>query len=183
MNYWEKRDAFKRLENDGVKIQIEEYPGWYFHVRQSSPWNPHFQRAMVRVAQRREAQDLVAREKAPGYAATAADQALNEDLTRDAFAEGCIAGWEGVTDREGKPLTYSPAAAAEFLEHFADVYRALLKVASNPAMYAPRTAEQNAKDAAGNLPPASGSNLARGGTSSKRRRAVTGGGRGRRAKS
>ena len=182
MNYWEKRDAHKRLENEGVEVRVTEYPDWTFRVRQLGAWNPHYQRAMVRVAQRPEARDLIEREQRPGYVASVEDQRLTEDMTRDAFAEGCLASWQGVTDRNGQPLAFSPEAAAEFLEHFEDIYRALRAVAIDPTRFDPLSDAKKEALARGNFVPASGSQPGRGGSSLARLPAGASGGKVRRAK-
>lgn len=183
MNYWEKREAFKRLENEGVEVQVAEYPGWRFRVRQLGAWNPHYARALARVGQRPEAKALVERENRAGYVATADDQQLNEDMMRDAFAEGCIAGWQGVTDRDGAPLPFTPAAAAELLEHFGDIHRALRGAAMNAANFDPLSEAEKARLAAGNSGRVSASFSGRGATSSPRLPGAKNGSPARRAKS
>lgn len=150
-DYWNKRTAAAVLEDRGVPVVVSGYEDWTFCVRRRCGWNEHYQRAIARMAARPEIAAILARQAAePGHVFTAEESATDAAMTREAFAEGCVAKWDGVTGPDGKPMPFNVTNASHVLEHFPDVYEALRKVADDPVKFAPKPEKAKAKAASGN---------------------------------
>lgn len=156
-NYWKQRELAAVVESRGLDVIVPGYPEWTFRVRRLCDWNMDYQRALARVSMLPTFAALVAKLRAdPNYAAnmSEADRDADESMTSIAFADGCLAEWEGVTDCDGKPLSFSAAAAADLLMHFPDIRAHLIKAASDPANFQPMPEAEKAKRARGNSKPA-----------------------------
>lgn len=151
MNYWLMRDERKAVEENGLPVKVKAYPDWTFHVRQAGTWSKHFQRAIARLTlSNRKIREYLERAQKPDYVPTEADRLLDEQMQRDAFAEGCLVGWEGVTDRDGEPLKHNAKNARMLLEQFDDIFKALVVFAENPANFPETSTAYVAELAAGN---------------------------------
>lgn len=150
MNYWDKRAAEAEIESEGVKITVAEFPGWEFRIGRECPWNQDYYRALTRLAQQPIYAGLIERSSKPGYVAAPGDAELDAALERDAFAEGVLRGWTGVTDRKGKPLPFTPKNARELLAHFAPIFTALRREARNPSRFEAKPENVKAKAIEGN---------------------------------
>lgn len=168
MDYWQRRAEKTARETDGIPVTVREYPAWSFKVRPSNSWNPDWLAALARQAADPEAKALVARQSRDDYVPNAADRATDRKLMARAFTSGCLAGWSGVTGRDGAPLEYTPENALRLFEHFPDILRALRVAADNDSNFEPPSDEEKAAAIEGNLQPASGSVSDRGGKSRKR---------------
>lgn len=71
------------------------------------------------------------------------DVDLANELMRETFAETVILGWEGITDKDGKPIKFSPANALKLLNQMPDLFDELRDAASKQANF---RAEQIADD-------------------------------------
>lgn len=177
MNYWER----SKKERDGVAYTVPSYPEWTFYVRRFGAWAPHFQRAAARIAAKPENAERIKARRAPDYERTEDDAAHEEAMSREAFAEGCIARWDGVVDADGNEMDVS--RAAELLEAFPEIYHELMRFAADPKNFAPISTAEKEALALGNLPPASNSSTVRGGSTLGSSPAAPRGGRERRKSS
>lgn len=71
---------------------------------------------------------------------------LADKLSREAFVETCLHGWESVTDRGGKAVEFSKEAAHKLLEELPNLFAELLKASDDLS----RFQRQNQEDAAKN---------------------------------
>lgn len=67
-------------------------------------------------------------------AGTISDTEL-ENLNLKAFISACLAGWEGITDEEGKDIPFDTAVAYEVLQPLPDLCDVLFKAANNFTSY------------------------------------------------
>lgn len=153
MNYWDKAAR----ERGGVLAVLPAFPEWTFTVRQFTNWLPDFQRATARIAAQPDVADYLQRVREPGYVPSEIDQITESTMVRDAFADGCIAGWSDVTGPDGRLLPYSKAAARSILDAIPQLYEGLRSFAMDPKNYAPMSAAAKEALATGNLQPASSS--------------------------
>lgn len=131
MNFWAQRTKAALLETRGHTVTLPQYPGWSFTVRRMCDWNADYQRAQIRIWQQPDVAKILAKLRAdPGYVLSAAERAADAATTREAFADGCLAGWSGVTDAKGKPMPCEGAHKLALLAHFPDLFAALVKAAS-----------------------------------------------------
>jgi hypothetical protein len=63
------------------------------------------------------------------------DVELANELMREAFAETIILDWKGVTNKEGKKIAYSPAAAVKLLTDLPDLFIDLREAAGSAANF------------------------------------------------
>lgn len=125
-NRWKIQAERNAAIDRGVAISVPGFEGWTFYVRPKHAWNYHFSRAAVRVAvSDMRFIDLMERAKEASYVPTAEDQALEALMERRAFAEGCVADWEGVDDENGKLLPFSVPAANRLFDHFPQIFEFL----------------------------------------------------------
>ncbi len=162
MNYW---DRAKR-EKDGVPFTVPSFPEWTFYVRRFGMWASHYHRAVARIAAKPENAERIKARLEPGYERTKADTEHEEIMSREAFAEGCIAGWDGVTNEFDVDLVFSPERAAEVLAAFPEIYHELMKFSADAKNFEPPSTAEKEALALGNLPPASNSSTVRGGSTS-----------------
>jgi hypothetical protein len=151
MNPWQRRDIAERLETEGAAVTLPDYPDWVFRVRRRCAWNADYQRAIVRASASPDAAKLLAWQRDnPGEPLPADLAAIDVRMMREAFAEGCVAGWSGVTDRDGDEMECTPENAAALLEHFPDIFAALNEAAGDASRFRPIDAKAMADAAAGN---------------------------------
>lgn len=147
-NPWQRRQAIAANENAGVRVTPAAYPEWSFLVRRRCSWNADYQRALARIAARPDVAAAAARSREgkpePG------DDALDTAAAREAFAEGCIAGWQGVTDEKGKALPFGVANAAKVLAAFPDIFAELNAVSLDASKFAAPSADAKAEAIEGN---------------------------------
>ena len=75
-----------------------------------------------------------------------ADEAAMERVLIETFARTVILGWEGVTDREEKPLPYSYENCVTLLTELPDLFREIHEAATEAALYREHIAEEDAKN-------------------------------------
>jgi hypothetical protein len=158
MNPWHK----KAREARGIEVIVAEFPGWLFLVRPLNKWNKGYQRALARVASQPEAKALLERQAVDGYEPTADDMELDARLALSAFAEGCLAGWSGVTGADGEALAFTPENAVRVLETFPEVSEALRLAAANEKNFSEPSDDDKVADILGNSVGASSSKKDRG---------------------
>lgn len=180
MNFWTRRSERDRLEDEGVPVTVPGYEGWTFYVRPKDNYNPHYARAVVLIAQQPDVSDYLKRLSAKGYAPTAEQSAEDDEIDRamevKAFAHGVLAKWSGVTDTNGAPISFSPDEAVKLLSHFQrDIYRHLVRFASTPENFVPKSDEEKEAAIEGNLERALPSSRAVGTARSQRAQRKTAG--------
>ena len=158
MNPWQRKER----EKLGVEVVVSEFPDWLFRVRAENAWNEGYHRAIARLAMRKDVRDLLERQEAEDYVPTAADEALDKSVLRQAFAEGCLAGWSGVTGADGDPLEFSTANVIKVLETFPEIFNTLRLVARDASKFGEPTETEKAKATSGNSEGASSSKRDRG---------------------
>jgi hypothetical protein len=137
-NHWEKRKAVAGMEARGVVVEVPAYPGWKFTVRRRCNWNADYVRALARVGARPEIGAIMAKQRENAdYELTPAERETDAAMIREAFAEGCISSWEGVTAPDGSPMDPAPHNAAKVLEHFPDIFEALRQTADDASRFVP----------------------------------------------
>lgn len=125
MNPWQKRAAVAELEENGVSVTLPDYPEWTFMVLPITPWARRYHRAVARASEQPEVAAYLKRTVEPDYQTQDGDAALDRRILTDAFAEGALKSWSGVTDEAGKPMQYSLGNARRLLQHFPDIFDAL----------------------------------------------------------
>lgn len=151
MNLWDRRAAQAKIEQTGITVRVADYPGIAFMVRPLCDWNEDYLRATVAMAERPDLANLLRRMRAPGYAMTAEDKALDKATAVETFVRGCVVGWSGVPAPDGSgdwPFTVENAVA--FFQHFPDVYLVLRREASNLANFRALDPDELADKIAGN---------------------------------
>ncbi len=63
------------------------------------------------------------------------DVELANELMKEAFAETIILDWKGITNKEGKKVAYSPAAAIKLLQDLPDLFIELREAAGSAANF------------------------------------------------
>ncbi len=63
------------------------------------------------------------------------DVELANELTKEAFAETIIMDWKGITNKDGKKVAYSPAAAIKLLKDLPDLFIELREAAGSAANF------------------------------------------------
>lgn len=168
MNYWHRQERRNEIYENGVPVSVPEFEGWTFYVRPLTAWNQLYVAAAARIAQANpEIRDYLKRVEAIGYLPTDEDAALDRRMKRMAFVEGCLVGWEGVTDRNGNLVTPEGAAANEVLAFFPGLLDYLDRFASDVRNFPQLTDDQKADIASGNSKAVSSSASGRGGKRSK----------------
>lgn len=151
MNYWQLQAERNAAIDRGVSVCVPGVEGWTFFVRPKHAWNYHFSRACVRLAASSvDIIEYLQRSAAVDYIPTAEDQELNADMERRAFAEGCLASWQGVTDEAGNDLPFSPANARRVLETFPQIFACLNEFSQKIENYKAISDEAKRELAAGN---------------------------------
>jgi len=171
MNPWQRKER----EKLGVEVVVSEFPDWLFRVRAENAWNTGYHRAIARLTLRKDVRELLERQEAEDYVPTAADDELDKSVIQQAFAEGCVAGWSGVTGADGEPLEFSTANVVKVLETFPEIFHALRRVARDASQFAEPTETEKAKALSGNSEGASSSKLDRGAKPSRSSRKPTDG--------
>jgi hypothetical protein len=69
-----------------------------------------------------------------------------EKLTREAFAETVVIGWENVQDETGKSITFSKDAALKLLEDLPELFKDIQEQSSDIALYRADVQEMSAKN-------------------------------------
>jgi hypothetical protein len=116
-------DAFfkadKNLELQGVRMEVA--PGVAFFVRRFGGANAvNVSKALAKF-HKPHAKKLELGNVPAEFAAK---------IDAQVFVEACVTGWEGVSDSEGKELTYSFEACVDMLVEMPDLFNALFKHAS-----------------------------------------------------
>lgn len=138
MNHWQRRSAIAAAESKGVEVTIPAYPGWAFTIRRRCQWNADYQRAIARLSVRSDLAELIERQRAfPDLVMSVADRELDAAMMREAFAEGCMIGWRGVTGPDDKPFPFTLGNAVTLLEAFPDIYAELATAAVDASRFAP----------------------------------------------
>lgn len=151
MNHWQRRAVIAKAEAEGVEVTVANYPGWKFRVRRRCQWNPAYQAAIVRIGSRPDVAAVLERQRAnPEAPMSEADKRVDALILAESFAEGCVAGWHGVTDEHDNPMPCTTPNAVRLLEAFPDIAAELQAVASDPARFAPITATAKAAAVSGN---------------------------------
>ncbi len=150
-NHWQRRAEIAAAETSGVIVECATYLGWKFHVLRRCQWNHAYHSAVARISVRSEVAALLERQRAnPDAPLSAADRATDAAMMREAFAEGCLAGWTGVTDENDKPLDFSLANVARVLEVFPDIFAELTAASADASRFAPPAAAAKAAVVRGN---------------------------------
>lgn len=148
VNPWQRRAEVAKREG-GVWVTVAEYPGWRFKVGRDCPWNADHARAMARVMAKPTVRAYLSRVAVAGYELTEEDREVDRRMVLEAFAEGLLVEWEGVTAEDGDAMVADVASKISLLEHFPDIYAALLKASRDPKNFEPSAGEK-AEIAAGN---------------------------------
>lgn len=149
-DYWNRRRAAANAEANGITVTVPAYPGWSFKIGRMAAWCPDYNRAMARISARGEESAYLERFRTPGYIQTDADAALDARMAREAFAEGVMKDWTGVTGPDGKPMPFNAANAANLLEAFPDIFTELKTAAQDSARFEMVPTSAKKKAAAGN---------------------------------
>lgn len=67
-------------------------------------------------------------------------------ITRELYADTIILGWEGVTDREGKPLPFNRENVIKILEDLPDLFKDIQEHAGNLSLFRDEILEGDAKN-------------------------------------
>lgn len=181
MSIWQLQAARNAAIDRGVAVSHPDFPDWTIYVRPAHNWNYHFSRAAARIAvSRPDIIGLFDRRARADYVPTPEDQELAAEVDVIAFAEGNIAGWDGVTDERGELLEYSQAAAVLLMQHFRQLYAYLKTFAETADNYPVLTDAAKAGIAAGNSKADCGSYSDHGASTGGRSQSATGGEKARR---
>lgn len=134
-NPWADQRERMKLEEAG-KVVHWNY-GWSFTVRRKGTWNKDFQGAGARVFARDDVAAFRLRVSGRRYKQTASDAAFWNKTLIEIFVEGCLVGWEGVTNKDGSPLPFTRQNAIEVLTYFRDLYTLLNATSEDEASFEP----------------------------------------------
>jgi hypothetical protein len=59
------------------------------------------------------------------------DVEKSDEMMREMYARYVVKDWSGITDKEGKPVPYSPEAAVAFFRAFPELFQDLMAIASD----------------------------------------------------
>lgn len=71
---------------------------------------------------------------------------VGEEILRKAFVDGCLLGWEGITDEEGNPLAYNKENALALFEQLPELLADLVDVARSREGFLAVLREEDAKN-------------------------------------
>lgn len=134
-NPWAEQDERLAREADGVDFEWKH--GFVLSLRRISGWNKSWAEASARLSRRPDVKSFLTRTAPKEYVYTERDRAFWQGIEMAQFAEGCVVGWRGVLDRNGKPMTFTPKNILEVFGHFPDLYFAARAFAADEANYDP----------------------------------------------
>lgn len=75
------------------------------------------------------------------------DPEVAQQILREAYAEGVVLGWEGITDEAtGKEIPFSPAAAAKLFKELPDFFADIQEQAQKAALFRAEVREAEGKN-------------------------------------
>ncbi len=150
MNPWLRRDYQERIAKSGALYVHPDFPEWKLFVRPANRFNSDWATEAARLAKRKDFAALAEREKAEGYVASAKDKALTDEYHAALFIAAGLAGWEGVVDRDDKPLEFNPAQAYIVFDKFPELLAGAMAFSATPANFEPPTKDDKAAALEGN---------------------------------
>ncbi len=126
---WASYQTDKTLENDGV--WVTDFPGGG-KVKVRRPSSPPSQEALRRAQQKHRAAITRAQRKREDLPPEVA-----KEINLQWFANGVIIDWEGITDRAGKPLAFSPENALWLFGELPDFLVDIIAAATSPTLFRP----------------------------------------------
>jgi hypothetical protein len=166
-------------EAAGVRFAMPDF-GWVFWLRPGTGVGRTYARTMERLLAQPQFAAYAERRRAADYVETPDDAATVHDFLCALAAEALIVRWEGVTDRDGQPLTLTPDNALIVVTQLQDVRERIVAFCQNAENF-PLTVEQTAGIVAGNSQPVLNTSQVAGATVSKRRQSAKRGAKARRA--
>lgn len=137
LNPWLSRDLQVQIETKGAWLASKSVPGWRIRLRRAGEWNKEYHAAVVRIMAAPGVAEYVAKCRADkGYTPTADERQLDAYLEVGAFAEGHVTDWDGVVDRKGEALPFTPESAVQLMAHFRPLLAECKAFAADPKNYA-----------------------------------------------
>lgn len=112
------------LEKDGVRMEVA--PGVAFYVRRFGGSN---------ASKISQALAKFHKPHAKKLELGTLPEEVGKKIDAQVFVESCVAGWEGVTDSEGKEIPFSFDACVSMFVEMPDLFNALFSQASNFQTY------------------------------------------------
>lgn len=126
MSLYEMYETDAALEKDGFWHPVNKKIK--FLLARAGGTNLNFSKAM-------EQKTRAHRGRGGAFEDDKVDVELATDLMQEAFAETVILGWEGVTDKKGKKVAYSPATAVKLMKDLPDLFVELRDAAGKAANF------------------------------------------------
>jgi hypothetical protein len=98
------------LENEGIFLEVEE--GIRFKVRRMGGKNKKYSERMAKISRPYKRQ----------LEQGTLEEHMAKSLLKKAFVDACLCGWEGVTDKENRPLVYSKENALKLFDDLPDLF-------------------------------------------------------------
>ena len=135
-NLYAQYETSDKFEKDGVDLEVSE--GVRFRVARSGGQNKKYQQILAKLMkpyQRQFDQGTLDNDKAG-------------NIMQLAFIKGCLLGWEGVTDRNDKPMEFNEGNALKLFGDLPDLFAQLQEQAGKVSNYRIEDIEEAAGNSA-----------------------------------
>ncbi len=128
----EELSIYEMYETDLTK-EVEGF--WYPVNKKISVLMARAGGANLKFSEEMELKTRPHRKRGGAFDGDNVDVELATELMRETFAETIILDWKGITDKTGKKVAYSPAAAKKLLKDLNDLYLELRDAAGAASNY------------------------------------------------